>query len=118
MVSVPVCIYSLKKKFKPGYGPGLSLVTAVCLHYFIVAHLPCESPVHILAASIIIVGDMNNTGYTGRKGTARVNNDHTTAADPKITSPPYLSLKNPPMTCAGMYPQKNADMTAPCTKQK
>ena len=65
-----------------------------------------------------MVGEMKNIGDTGRNGTARVSNDQTTAADPKITSPPYLSLKNPPTTCAGMYPQKKADITAPCSKHK
>ena len=73
---------------------------------------------HILAASIIIVGDIKNTEETGRNGTRRVNSDQTTAADPKITSPPYLSLKKPPTICAGMYPQKKADITAPCEKKK
>lgn len=63
-----------------------------------------------------MVGDRNKTDDTGRNGTARVNNDQATAADPKITSPPYLSLKNPPTICAGIYPQKKADMTAPCKK--
>ena len=103
-------------------------VTAILLKYhvipneryvsYILSHKPCESPVHILAAIMIIVGDTKSIGYRGRNGTARVNKAQTTPANPKMNSPPYLSLKYPPTTCAGMYPQKNADMIAPWNKQK
>lgn len=85
---------------------------------YILSDKPCESPVHILAAIMIIVGDTKSIGYIGRNGTASVNKDQTIPAIPKMNSPPYLSLKYPPTTCAGMYPQKNADMIAPWNKQK
>ena len=85
---------------------------------YILRNKPCESPVHILAAIMIIVGDTKSIGYIGRNGTASVNKDQTTPANPKMNSPPYLSLKYPPTTCAGMYPQKNADMIAPWNNQK
>lgn len=60
-----------------------------------------------------MVGEKKSIDDTVIKGTASVNKDQTIAASPNITSPPYLSLKYPPMTCAGMYPQKKADITAP-----
>ena len=113
----------LKEKF-PIYIPPTHILLST--YYIIIKikdsiqfhHKPWDKPVHILAANIITVGEKKSIGDTVIKGTANVNKDQKIAAIPNITSPPYLSLKYPPMICAGMYPQKKADITAPWKRNK
>ena len=76
-------------------------------------HLPWVRPVTTLARIIPDVGVNTNRLTPGMKGMMRVHSDQPRAEIPRTTSPPYLSLDQPPNTWVAAYPQRKDDITAP-----